>query len=111
MTWPKKEAPDPKLANALIEHGETLLKYFHEEYAKNATSPATEFERGKVAEWRQLLNLIYGENTTEEIVLSARNKTRLSVPPAGMLTDDGKGYMGFDSGCDMGYIGKIDPEQ
>lgn len=110
MTWPEKEKPEARLTKALVEHGETILKYFHEEYLKNPKSPGTEFERGKVTEWRHLLVLLYGEMNAEEIILAARNNTRLSIPPAGMLADDGKGYVGFDSGCDSGYIGKIDTE-
>jgi len=61
-----------------------------------------------VTEWRHLLDLLYGERITEELVLRARNKVKLSVPPAGPLTDDGNGYIGWDSGCDMGFIGRID---
>jgi hypothetical protein len=45
---------------------------------------------------------------TETLVLRARDNTRLSVPPAGPLSDNGKSYEGFDSQCDSGYIGKLD---
>lgn len=101
------ETIDPKLAERLVRHGEDLLRIFHEEYARGAVSPATEFRRGKVIEWRQLLNQLYGESVTEALVLRARSNTKLSVPPAGPLSPDGKSYEGFDSQCDAGYIGPI----
>jgi hypothetical protein len=99
---------DAAVADQLVRHGEGLLRAFHQEYRRNPVGAETEFQRGMVTEWRHLLDLLYGERITEELVLRARNKVKLSVPPAGPLTDDGNGYIGWDSGCDMGFIGRID---
>jgi len=91
---------------SLGSHGAGLLTMFHEEYAKNPTGRETEFRRGHVAEWRHLLAFIYGGHTTERIVDAARAESGYTIPHAGPMTEDGKGYYGFDSGSDM-YIGKI----
>jgi hypothetical protein len=99
---------DPKTADKLVSHGEHLLEMFHEDYACNHVGATTEFYRGMVTAWRQILNLLYGERVAEELVLRVRASTKLSVPPAGPLSEDGTGYMGFDSGSDGGFIGKID---
>ena len=71
-------------------------------------SAATEFRRGHFIEWRHLVYFLFGERAGEQFVLRARNDTKLSVPPAGPLSDDGQGYLGWDSGCDMRYIGKLE---
>jgi hypothetical protein len=96
--------------DALMQHGAELLKMFHEEYSRNSVSPATEFRRGIVTEWKRLLCLIYGERNAEPIVLGASKLVKLSIPPAGPLTEDGKGYYGFDSMCHSGFIGPIEEE-
>jgi hypothetical protein len=102
------EPIDQTLADRLVRHGEEKLTAFHEEYARNPVGAATEFRRGMVTEWRHLLHLLYGERTTRELVLRARNNVKLSVPHAGPLLDDGQSYLGIDSGCDMGPWGRID---
>jgi hypothetical protein len=79
---------------------------FHEEYNRNSVSPATEFRRGIVTEWKRLLCLIYGERNAEPIVLGSSKLAKLSIPPAGPLTEDGKGYYGFDSMCHT-FIGPV----
>jgi hypothetical protein len=99
--------PEPKIADALVRHGEDLLKIFHEEYARSPVSRTTEFRRGKVAEWKQLLALLYGESAAENVILRARENTKLSVPPSGSLSEDGQGYDGWDFCSDAGFIGKI----
>jgi hypothetical protein len=101
------DTPSPKVASALVRHGEDLLRIFHEEYAQGPLSTATEFRRGKVAEWKQLLVLLYGEKAAESFILRARDNAKLSVPPSGPLSNDGKGYEGWDSFSDIGVIGKL----
>ena len=90
----------------LGSYGALVLTMFHEEYAKNPSSRETEFRRGHVAEWRHLLDFIYGSHTTDQIVDAARAESGYTIPPAGPMTEDGDGYYGFDSGADT-YIGKI----
>lgn len=90
----------------LGSYGARLLTIFHEEYAKNPTSLETEFRRGHVAEWRHLLDFIYGAHTTERIVDAARAESGYTIPHAGPMAKDGQGYYGFDSGADM-YIGEF----
>jgi hypothetical protein len=90
------------------DYGAELLKSFHREYEKDPQAAATEFRRGQVTGWRHLLDFIYGERITDANVNSARNVSGYSVPPAGMMDDDGKSYLGWDSGADR-FIGKIAP--
>ncbi|GEM_PF-372352 len=97
---------DEARINRLASYGARLLEIFHEEYAKNPTSRDTEFWRGHVAEWRDLLKFIYGARTTQRIVDAARAESGKTIPHAGPMTEDGTGYSGFDSGADT-YIGKI----
>jgi hypothetical protein len=94
------------ITDALMQHGAEVLKSFHEHYNKNPVSAATEFRRGRVAEWKGLLCLIYGERNAEPIVLGASKLAKLSIPPGGPLTEDGKGYYGFDSICHT-FIGPL----
>ncbi|MEX2301937.1 MAG: hypothetical protein WD733_13430 [Bryobacterales bacterium] len=97
------------VAEALTRHGVDLLKMFHEEYSRDRVSKAAEFRRGKVAEWKQLLSLIYGESNAESMVLGASKQARLPIPPSGPLTEDGKGYYGFDS-MSHTFIGPLNEE-
>ena len=90
----------------LGSYGAQLLTRFHDEYAKNPTGRDTEFRRGHVAEWRHLLDFIFGSRTTEQIVDIARAESGCTIPHAGPMTEDGEGYYGFDSGADA-YIGKL----
>lgn len=94
--------------DALMRHGVDLLKMFHEHYKKDPVSAATEFRRGLVSEWKSLLRMIYGESTAETIVLGASKEAKLSIPPGGPLTPDGKGYFGFDTMCHTGFSGPIE---
>jgi hypothetical protein len=93
--------------DALMQHGVELLKLFHEHYKQNPVRAATEFRRGLVTEWKSLLRMVYGDGTAETIVLGASKHAKLSIPPGGPLTEDGKGYYGFDSMCHTGFIGPI----
>jgi len=97
---------DAALADRLVRHGEELLTAFHREYAQNPVGTATEYRRGKVAEWKQLLALLYGERAAEELILRAREGTRLSIPPSGPLSSDGQSYEGWDSFSDS-FIGEL----
>lgn len=99
---PLDEAGIKRLGN----YGAQLLTMFHEEYAKDPTSRETEFRRGHVAEWRHLLDFIYGARTTEKIVDVARAESGYTIPHAGPMTEDGESYYGFDSGADT-YIGRV----
>lgn len=95
------------ITDAMMDHGAELLKSFHEHYNQDPVSAATEFRRGLVTEWKSLLRLIYGEGNAETIVLGASKQAKLSIPPSGPLTEDGKGYYGFDSMCHT-FIGPIE---
>lgn len=107
MASMRKDTPlDEAGIKRLASYGARLLTTFHEEYAKNATSRETEFRRGRVTEWRHLLDFIYGAHTTERIVDAARAESGYTIPHGGPLTEDGEGYYGIDSGADT-YIGKI----
>ncbi len=98
---------DPKVAKVLAESGEFYLKAFHSEYEKDPVGPRTEFRRGQFTGWKQSLFILYSEAAAQETIEGVSNRTRLSVPPAGELSDDGKGYLGHDSSCHMGFIGKL----
>jgi hypothetical protein len=103
----RRDSPlDETEIKRLGSYGAGILTMFHEEYAKNPTSRETEFRRGHVSEWRHLLDFIYGAHVTEQIVDAARAESGYTIPHAGLMTEDGKGYYGFDSGADN-YIGKI----
>jgi len=99
-----------KLDDAEIERfaafGATLLERFHHEFEKNPEDRDTEYQRGRVTGYRHLLSFIYGEHQTEVIVDAASRKAGYTIPPAGPMTEDGKGYYGFDSGAHT-YIGKL----
>lgn len=90
----------------LARYGAQLLKTFHDEYARDPVGRDTEFRRGRITEWRQLMNFIYGTGTAELIVRAARQEAGLTIPHAGPLLEDGTGYCGFDSGADT-YVGKL----
>ena len=98
------------ITDALVRHGAELLKMFPEEYKQNPVCPATEFRRGKIAELKHLLTLIYGQRNAESIVLGASKQARLSIPHSGPLTEDGKAYYGFDS-MSHTFIGPIEDER
>lgn len=100
--------PNDAMRQRLAEYGEQLLKMFHAEYEKNPVGAETEFDRGQFISWRMMLAMFYGEAIAGEIIEAVSKKTRLSIPPAGPLSPDGQGYIGWDSGCHMGYIGKME---
>lgn len=99
---------DRALVDRLVSHGKYLLEAFHDEYDRNPIGTATEFRRGHVAEWRHILSLVYGESAAEALILRSRNAAKRSVPHAGLLSDDGESYIGWDSGCDGGSEGKVE---
>src|SRR5713226_5100932 len=90
----------------LLEHGKRVLESFHTSYEEDPVGTETEFRRGQFINWRYMLGIMFGERVAEEMILQVREMTRLSIPPAGPLAEDGQGYIGWDSGCDIGYIGK-----
>ena len=92
----------------IAEHGERLLQAFHFEYEKDAVGVETEFQRGQFICWRLMLAMFYGEAIAGETIEAVSKKTRLSIPPSGPLSLDRQGYQGWDSGCHMGYIGKLE---
>jgi hypothetical protein len=97
---------DESEVKRLATYGATLLKRFHQEYENNPESRDTEYVRGQVTGFRHLLDFIYGRRQTELIVEAASCEAGYTVPPAGPMTEDGKGYYGFDSGAHI-YIGKL----
>ena len=97
-----------RLRKTIADSGEILLKSFHDAYEQNPVGAETEFWRGQFSCWKQMLNMIYGQSIAEPIILGVSKKTRLSIPPAGLLAPDGDGYIGWDSNCHMGYIGKFE---
>jgi hypothetical protein len=103
-------ALDPKMERDLLERGKQLLEWFHAAYAKDPIGRETEFRRGQFTDWRHMLDLLFGRATAQRLTETASELTSLSIPPAGPLADDGQGYLGFDSGCHMGYIGELPPE-
>jgi hypothetical protein len=98
---------DDREVKQLASYGATLLKYFHQEFEKDPEHRDTEYRRGQVTAYRHLLDFIYGARQTEGIVDEASREAGYTVPPAGPMTEDGKGYYGFDSGSHT-YIGKLD---
>jgi hypothetical protein len=90
----------------LATYGAMLLKRFHQEFEKDPENRDTEYERGQVTGYRHLLDFIYGERQTGAIVDAASREAGFTIPPAGPMAEDGKGYYGFDSGAHT-YIGKL----
>jgi hypothetical protein len=80
---------------------------YRKHFTTNMRLIRSEFRRGKVAEWKQLLALLYGERGAEELILRARDVVNLSIPPSGPLSADGRSYEGWDSFSDGGFIGKL----
>jgi len=72
----------------------------------HSRTAASAFRRGKVAEWKQLLCLIYGERNAEPMVFGASKLAKLSVPHCGPPTEDGKEYYGIDL-MSHNYIGPL----
>jgi hypothetical protein len=99
-------ALDSQIEKAILEHGRRLLEGFHSAYEKDPIGRETEFRRGEVSTWRQLLGTIYGQRIAQDLTEKISEATRLTIPHCGLLADDGDGYLGFDSGCHM-FIGKL----
>jgi hypothetical protein len=97
--------PNDTEAKALASFGVDLLKMFHYEYEVNPGSRNTEYRRGQVTAWRQMLHLLYGRQITETIVDAAAEEANYTIPPAGDIDDHGQ-WIGFDSGAHM-YIGRL----
>jgi len=99
--------PDERQKRLLAEMGERLLKLFHTSYERDAVSPETENLRGQFTNWKRMVLMLCGDSFAEEMIYGVSERTRLSVPPGGPLADDGEGYMGWDSYCHQGFIGKL----
>lgn len=97
MNIPSQQLDDAAI-QSLADHGADLLKNFHDEYEKDHTGRKTEFCRGHVAEWKHLLDFIYGSCVTDIIVQAALQKSGLPVPETGKLSEAGQGYEGVGSG-------------
>lgn len=100
---------DATISDAMMRHGAELLKIFHEEYNRNDVGLPTEYRRGRVAEWKELLRLIYGERNAESMVFGASKLAKLSVPHCGPPSDDGREYYGLDL-MHHNFIGPLNEE-
>jgi hypothetical protein len=101
------DVPNERQRDAIVASGELLLKMFHSSYEQNPTSVDTENLRGQFSCWKRMLLMLYNEAVAEEIILGVSEKAGLTIPPSGPLTPDGDGYIGWDSYCHMGPIGKL----
>ena len=90
----------------MMRRGEFYLKAFHAEYQTSPTGPRTEYWRGHLSCWRLTISLFYGESAADAMVEEASRTTGLSIPHCGPLTEDGQGYLGWDSGCHT-FIGSL----
>jgi hypothetical protein len=84
-------------SDELVSSGDFWLKRFHESYSNDPTGRETEFYRGQIAGWKRTLVAAYGASTAEQIILRASSDANLPVPHSGPLSEDGHGYIGFDS--------------
>ena len=96
---------DAKL-KGLTDELAMALKMFHQEYEKTPLGRNTEFRRGIVTGWRRALYSIYGEKAAEEVADAASSGAGYTIPHGGELSNDGRGYLGFD-GSSHTYIGKL----
>jgi hypothetical protein len=101
----KELSPEAK-RQAAVEKGVFSLTAFYNEYEKNRFGPRTEFYRGQISVWRQMLEDFYGESAADRIVEEASRESGLSIPHCGPLSSDGKAYLGSDAGCHP-FIGKL----
>ena len=65
--------------NRLVEQGESLLKRFHAEYAKDPGGPKAEFVRGNLMGWRSTLHTMF-RDYAEDIVNRVLTRTCLTLP-------------------------------
>jgi hypothetical protein len=102
------DVPNERQRRLIAETGESLLKMFHTLYEKDPLGAETEYVRGQFTNWKRMLLMLYNEDEAEKMIYAASEKTGLSVPPGGPLADDGSGdYLGWDSYCHSGPIGKL----
>jgi hypothetical protein len=102
------DVPNERQRRLIMETGESLLKMFHSLYEKEPLGVETEYHRGQFTNWKRMLLMLYNEDAAEKMIYGVSEQTRLSVPPGGPLADDGSGdYVGWDSYCHSGYIGKL----
>ena len=94
-----KRQLDADEAKRLASYGAGLLRTFHQEYEKDPTHRDTEYRRGQVTGYRHLLDFMYGRRQAEMIIDAASREAGYTVPHAGLMTEDGEGYYGFDSGA------------
>jgi hypothetical protein len=99
------QTPTTAEKRALASFGANLLKTFHAAYERNSESRSMEYHRGAVIGWRWMLDALYGQHITEEIVDAAAEEANLTIPPAGDVDREGN-WIGFDSGAHT-YIGKL----
>jgi hypothetical protein len=90
----------PQSFNYLVDQGGFLLRTFHNEYQRNRVGRETEFWRGSLACWRGMLHELFPKNA-EAVLSRVRQSTGLPIPHRGPLSEDGTGYMGFDSGAEF----------
>ena len=83
----------------LVEHGRMLLGRFHEADEKNPNGLESASWRGRVAEFRGTIEVIYGSSAVSEVLEILREET--GIPHCGPVADDGSIY-GFDSEAHMG---------
>jgi hypothetical protein len=100
-----KQVPTAEEKKALATFGAMLLKTFHTEYQRSTESRSMEYHRGTVIGWRWMLDALYGERITADIVEAAAEEANLTIPPACDIDDEGN-WIGFDSGAHT-YIGKL----
>jgi hypothetical protein len=101
------EVPNERQRRVIAESGEALLKMFHSSYAQNSTSTETENLRGQFSCWKRMLLMLYNEAAAEEMILAVSERTGLTIPHGGPLTPEGDAYLGWDSYCHTGPIGKL----
>ena len=94
----------------LLKKGAHFLRGFHSEYKKDPASLRTEHWRSKLSGWRETIEVAFGRNVADSMIEDVRLTTGLSIPHAGPLTADGKGYLGDDPHCDS-YVGEVPPAQ
>jgi hypothetical protein len=99
------QPPTTTEKKALASFGASLLKTFHAEHGRNRESRSMEYHRGIVIGWRWMLDALYGQRITEDIVNAAAEEANLTIPPACGIDDEGN-WIGFDSGAHT-YIGKL----
>ena len=83
----------------LVEHGRTLLDRFHESYENNPDGLESASWRGRVAEFRGTIEVIFGPSAVSEVLEILREEK--GIPHCGPVANDGTIY-GMDSEANMG---------